>query len=400
MKILWVKVGGLWPLNSGGRLRSFNIVSELSRQHQVSVLTTHPPGEDGDELRRQLPRCERVTSIPFAAPKWHSPRFPFVLARSWFSSLPVDLLKHRIPDLRREVSAQLENGSIDLCIADFLFAVPNVPLESNVPMVFFAHNVEHLIWKRLCHSRRRFWMRPLLEVEWRKIRRYETDACRRANLTIAVSPDDCKTLAKNAPSARIRTVPTGVDTDYFTPDSSGEKQTELIFTGSMDWYPNEDAIQYFIDDVLPLIRREFPDIRLTAVGRGPGRRIREKADDAGVTLTGRVPDVRPYVNESMLYIVPLRIGGGTRLKIFEALAMGKAVVSTTIGAEGLPLEDGKHFLRADGPRPFATAIVSLLRDEGRRRALGEAGQKLVREHFNWPAVAQQFSHLCETENEQ
>src|SRR5699024_9864929 len=125
----------------------------------------------------------------FAAPKWHSPRFPFVLARSWFSSLPVDLLKHRIPDLRREVSAQLESGSIDLCIADFLFAVPNVPLESNVPMVFFAHNVEHLIWKRLCHSRRRFWMRPLLEVEWRKIRRYETDACRRANLTIAVSPD-------------------------------------------------------------------------------------------------------------------------------------------------------------------------------------------------------------------
>src|SRR5579864_9089981 len=150
MRILWVKVGGLWPPNTGGRLRSFHILSELSRQHRVTVLTTHLPGEDPAELGRQLPRCQRVMSFPYAIPKWHSARFPAVLLRSWLSAWPVDVWRCRVPALGAEVAHTLASEDFELCVTDFVFAAPNVPTPLSVPMVFFAHNVEHMIWKRLC----------------------------------------------------------------------------------------------------------------------------------------------------------------------------------------------------------------------------------------------------------
>jgi len=157
MRILWVKVGGLWPLNTGGRLRSFHIISELARTHRVTVLTTHGPGDDPEALAAQLPRCERVVSFPYAAPKWGSAGFVLALARSWLSPLPVDLWKHRVAALREEAGRLVAQKAVDLCVADFLFAVPNVPLRAGVPVVFFAHNVEHMIWKRLSQAESRIW---------------------------------------------------------------------------------------------------------------------------------------------------------------------------------------------------------------------------------------------------
>lgn len=394
MRILWVKVGGLWPPNTGGRLRSFNILAELARQHSVTVVTTHIPGEDPDALVAGLPQCTRVISVPYSSPKWRSARFPFVLLRSWLSPMPVDIWKCRIPALRHEVVRLLASGEIDLCIGDFLFAIPNIPA-TPVPLVFFAHNVEHMIWKRLSSVEHRRWLRPLLEMEWRKMRRYEAEACRRARLTVSVSEHDRAQLEANAPGAMVCSVPTGVDVGYFRPNGRGAGAMRLVFTGSMDWHPNEDAILYFIKEMLPAIRREIPDAALTVVGRNPSLRLQEAARDAGVSVTGTVDDVRPYVDAASVYVVPLRIGGGTRLKIFEALAMGKAVVSTSIGAEGLPLVSGEHFLCADEPASFAAAVVGLLRDPARRLSLGEAGRRLTEERYGWPQVARAFGGHCE-----
>lgn len=395
MRILWVKVGGLWPVNSGGRLRSFHILSELSRQHDITLMTTHAPGEDPRELSDQLPRCEKIISIPYVAPKWNSLRFLLVLVRSWFSRMPVDVWKYSVPDLRAEIERFLSAGAVDLCIADFLVAMPNIPDGGRTPIVHFSHNVEHMIWKRLCMLERRPWRRVLLEIEWRKMRRYEARACRKADLTIAVSAQDRGLLEANAPGARIREIATGVDVDYFAPQGTQEDPMHLVFTGSMDWHPNEDAILYFINDILPRIRRELPQVTLSVVGRNPSGQLQTVAAGAGVEVTGTVVDVRPYVDAAAVYVVPLRIGGGTRLKIFEALSMGKVVVSTSVGAEGLPLVDGQHFVRADDPASFAAAVVSLLGDQARRRALGSAGRRLTHERYAWHQVARDFGAYCE-----
>jgi glycosyltransferase involved in cell wall biosynthesis len=394
LRILWVKVGGLWPLNMGGRLRSFHTIAELARRHRVTVLTTHGPADDQDELFRQLDHCERVVSVPYAIPKAGTPRFAATLARSWVSPYPADLWKCRIPALQARVHEALAAG-VDVCVADFLVSMPNMPRTAQVPTVLFEHNVEYMIWKRLYEVERRAWRRALLAVEWRKMRHYESRACHRARLTIAVSEADRALLAAGAPRADIRAIPTGVDTAYFHPNGTAEKPATLVFTGSMDWYPNEDAILDFIATTLPEVRRQMPGVSLAVVGRNPSDRLKAAGAAAGVQVTGTVPDVRPHVAEAAVYIVPLRVGGGTRLKIFEALAMGKAVVSTTVGAEGLPIVPEEHFVQVDGAAEFARAVVGLLKDPDRRHALGLAGRQLVEARYSWAQVGRQFERYCQ-----
>jgi sugar transferase (PEP-CTERM/EpsH1 system associated) len=396
LRILWVKVGGLWPLNTGGRLRTFHTVAELSQRHQVTLVTTHAPGDDGHALAAQLPACERVISLPHAPTKVGSAAFALATTRSWLSPLPLDVWRWRIPAVRQEVERLLATGGFDLCVADFLVAVPNVPLGGPVPVVLFEHNVEHVIWKRLAQAPGPVWRRALLEVEWRKMRRYEAAACTQASLTLAVSEGDRTLLAATAPAARVAAVETGVDLDYFAPNGRREEPATIVFTGSLDWYPNEDAVVHFVDAILPRVRAEAPAARFVVVGRNPSAKLRQTAEAAGATVTGTVDDVRPYLGQATVCVVPLRIGGGTRLKIFEALAMAKPVVSTTIGAEGLPVTSGEHLVLADSPDDFAHAVGSLLRDPERRRRLAEAGRALVEERFSWGRVALDFETRCRT----
>jgi sugar transferase (PEP-CTERM/EpsH1 system associated) len=395
MRILWVKIGGLWPLNTGGRLRSFHTIAELARRHRVTVLTTHDPADDPTPLGTRLADCERVVSIPYVVPGHDSARFALALVRSWFSPLPVDIWRCRVPPLRKAVARHLAGGEVDLCVADYLAAAPNVAMNGRIPSILFTHNVEHMIWKRLCQVETRAWRRALLEVEWQKLRRYEAQACARAHRTVAVSEADRAMLAEHAPRARVDAVPTGVDTTYFQPDGSHETPGSLVFFGSMDWFPNEDGIAHFVEAILPRIRARMPEVSVTVAGRKPPARVRRLAAVPGVRVTGTVEDVRPYVAEAAVCVVPLRVGGGTRLKIFEALAMGKAVVSTSVGAEGLPMIPGQHFLQADDPAAFADATSGLLQDPGRRRALGAAGRRLVEERYSWPQVAREFETICE-----
>jgi glycosyltransferase involved in cell wall biosynthesis len=395
MRILWVKMGGLWPATTGGRVRSLQIVSALSSRHEVTVLTTHGPADDAEGLVRQLPNCARVDSLPYEVPKRGSRAFVTALARSWLSTYPVDLWKWCAPAVGQRARSLLTGSAFDVCVSDFLFAAPNVPLNGSVPVVLFEHNVEYLIWQRLGTIETNPVKKVLLEIEWRKLRRMEAQFCRRADLTIAVSEDDRKRLLQIAPSAKTAAIPTGVDTSYFRPGGRPEIANRLVFSGSMDWHPNEDAVIYFGEAILPRIRARVPDASFAIVGRNPTARLREAADRLGMIVTGTVDDVRPWLDEAAAYVVPLRAGSGTRMKIFEALGMAKPVVSTTIGAEGLSLQNGREFVAADEPDAFADAVVALLADRERRRALGSAGRALVVERYSWNQVSRQFEHYCE-----
>jgi glycosyltransferase involved in cell wall biosynthesis len=395
MRILWVKMGGLWPATTGGRVRSLNTIAELARGHQVTVITTHAKGDDPDGLQQQLAGCERVISVPYAVPKRGSAAFVGAVARSWFSHYPVDLWKWRVPEVRHEVREVLSAGNVDVCVADFLFAAANVPMSPRIPVLLFEHNVEYLIWQRLANIETSPWKRALFEMEWRKLRACEAEACRRAALTVTVSDDDRQRLEELGAGIRAVPIPTGVDTRYFTPRRDAEVPGRLVFSGSMDWHPNEDAVRYFADEILPRIRADVPRVSFTIVGRNPSARVRELASRPGIVVTGTLDDVRPSIAEGSVYVVPLRAGSGTRIKIFEALSMGKAVVSTSVGAEGLALESGRHFLAADTAHDFAHAVIRLFRDAARRRALGDAGRALVEANYSWSKVARLFEARCE-----
>jgi glycosyltransferase involved in cell wall biosynthesis len=395
MRILWVKMGGLWPPTAGGRIRSVETLSWLARRHEVTLLTTHGPSDDHAALARRLPAGAHVISMPFAAPRVGSAGFALTLAGSWPSRLPVDLWKWQVAAVRNKARALIDRGVVDVCVADFLVSCPNVP-RSRVPLVLFEHNVEHQIWERLAALERRPLRRALLAIEAWKMRNAERRACEAADLVVAVSEEDRARLAALAPGSRCVATPTGVDTEYFRPGARPEVPNRLVFTGSMDWFPNEDAIVFFGEQILPRIRAELPDVSVTVVGRNPGARLRERAERAGMTVTGTVDDVRPFIDDASLYIVPLRAGGGTRLKIFEALAMGKAVVSTTVGAEGLAVTPGRDVVIADRPDDFARAVTALLRDPARRQALGRAGRQLVQSRHSWEQVSLDFDRWCQT----
>jgi polysaccharide biosynthesis protein PslH len=217
---------------------------------------------------------------------------------------------------------------------------------------------------------------------------------RKADHVLTVSEDDRQVFAEFADAAKLSVITTGVDTEYFAPTETPETPNTLVFTGSMDWLPNEDGVAYFMKEILPLIRRQTPEVALTIVGRNPSSRLKDlAAGTASAHLTGWVEDVRPFLSQAAVVVVPLRIGGGTRLKIFEAMGMGKAVVSTTIGAEGLPVIAGEHLLIADEPTEFARSTVELLRDTARRRSMGITAHKLVVANYSWRMVAQQFAEV-------
>ena len=386
-------MGGLWPSTTGGRVRSLHTIAELSRRHQVTVVTTHGVGDDPEGLARHLSNCDRVISLPYIVPKRGSAEFPAAVLRSWMSKYPVDLWKWQVPEVRTQVQS-LMNAGVDLVVADFLFASMNVPMDGSAPVVLFEHNVEYQIWQRLAALERRPWIRAILEVEWRKLRAREADACRQADMTIAVSADDRRRLERLAPGICAVSIPTGVDTEYFTPMPRAERSAHLVFSGSMDWHPNEDAVRYFLDEILPIVRLDIPDATFSIVGRNPSAALAAAAAAGGATLTGTLDDIRPAIAEAALCVVPLRAGSGTRLKIFEALSMGKPVVSTTVGAEGLDITPGRHYVAADGAAAFAAAVVSLLNDDRRRREIAAAGRALVEATYSWAQVARPFERHC------
>ena len=400
MRILWLKSDLLLPLDKGGRLRTWHLMRHLAQRHDITYLAFCEPQQPAADITGMRKVCADVITLPRKDPAKGSWRFYADVARHLASSLPYAVGKYRSRAFARQLRQLLHEQSFDLIVCDFLFPAVNLPKTLPCPSVIFTHNVESEIWRRHAEIKTGALGRFLYGMQYRRMLRYEQRTLARFDGVLAVSEADSDTFRRLYPDAirgPVSIVATGVDTDYFTPAArisppGPQTSRSLVFTGSMDWLPNEDAMVFFCREVLPLIRREEPDVTLSIVGRAPTPAVTALARQHGVIVTGRVDDVRPYVRDAAVYIVPLRIGGGTRLKIFEAMAMAKAIVSTTVGAEGLPVTDGEHVCLADEPQAFASAVVSLLRDVDRRRQLEDAARALVLERYDWSAVAGQLEH--------
>jgi sugar transferase (PEP-CTERM/EpsH1 system associated) len=390
MRILWLKTDLLLPLDKGGKLRTWHLMRHLAARHEISYLAFAPPGEPHENLAGMHEVAAHVETVPRTEVAKASAAFFARVAWHLADPLPYAVGQYRSRAYRRRVRELLAARDFDLVVADFLFPVINLPRHLPCPAVLFTHNVEAEIWRRHAETATGTVRRALYGIQHRRMLRYEGRALRRFDGLLAVSDADRETFARLYPGVErdaIYVVPTGVDVDYFSPAPSPAESAELVFTGSMDWLPNEDAMQWFCRDVLPRIREAVPQVRLSIVGRAPTPAVLRLASSHGVRVTGRVDDVRPYIHDAAVFVVPLRIGGGTRLKIFEAMAMGKAVVSTTVGAEGLPVTHQQDILLADNDTSFAQSVVGLLRDIDARRRLEIASRRLVAEHFDWSVVA-------------
>ena len=390
MRILWLKSDLLLPLDKGGKLRTWHLMRHRARRHEITYLAFKEPSQPAAEVDGMREVAARVETIDRAEPAKGTLPFYADAAMHLINPLPYAVGKYRSRALQRRLRGLLDSSAFDLIVCDFLVPAVNLPDRLPCPAVIFTHNVESEIWRRHADTQPGAIARLLYAAQYRRMLRFEARTLARFDGVLAVSDADRQTFDALYPGAirrPVHVVPTGVDTDYFAPAPCDPASRELVFTGSMDWLPNEDAMQYFCRDILPLIRAEEPGVSLSIVGRAPTPAVKRLADEHGVRVTGRVDDVRPYMTEAAVYVVPLRVGGGTRLKIFEAMAMAKAVVSTTIGAEGLPVTDGEHLMLADEPQTFARAVLRLLRDTDRRMRMESAARALVVEHYDWSAVA-------------
>jgi len=397
MRILWLKTELLHPVDKGGRIRTYQMLKELKKHHQITYLTLDEMGDNPIPHEQANEYCHELICVPHRTHGKFTAQFYGELALNFVSPLPYFLRKYRSPAMARMIKTVLSEQRPDLLVCDFLHPSVNMPDAIPCPSVLFQHNVEAMIWQRHYQEQTNPLKKAYLFNQWKKTQRCEQAACRRFDRVVAVSVDDAETMKRQYALGSVSDIPTGVDTEYFrrSPAASSDPH-RLVFTGSMDWLPNEDGMAYFIEQILPRIRQVLPDVSVTIVGRSPSLRLLQLSQtDSGIRITGRVEDVRPYMEQAGAYIVPIRIGGGTRLKVYEAMAMEMPVVSTRVGAEGLPVLDGKDVLFADTPKDFASAVIRVLTDSHLARALGAHAGATVRERYGWGNVAIQFSLICQ-----
>jgi glycosyltransferase involved in cell wall biosynthesis len=397
VRIVWLKTELLHPVDKGGKIRSYYMLKELKRSCHITYLTLDDGTADANARELATEYCHELICIPHQVREKFTTGFYLELMQNLTSRLPYAIKKYESFGMRNEIARLAAEGGFDVLVCDFLAPAVNVPPGLSCPSILFQHNVEAMIWKRHYEVQTNAAKKAYLYRQWQKMLAFEAKTCLEFDSVVAVSREDREMMQRDYHVNAVYDIPTGVDTAFFRPDANATRQPEnLVFTGSMDWLPNEDAIRYFTDQILPRVRLSVPGVTLTVVGRNPYPSLVELSKrDPSVIVTGRVEDVRPFMDEAAVYVVPLRIGGGTRLKIYEAMAMEKPIVSTSIGAEGLPVVDGQEIVLADTPEAFAAAVVKLLSDRDYATEIGRRAADKVRRSFGWDTVANSFAGICE-----
>lgn len=389
MKILWVKPGKLLPLDTGGKLRTYNILRKLAASHELTYLSYYGGQRDEAYEREIVTHLPGTLSIYTAAPDTTpGERYLDYLRRLTWRA-PYAVSKFTAPQVQRILGEWIPEHRFDVAVCDFLSSTLNFPENLATPTALFQHNVETVLWKRKAEFEVKWLDRMVSKIEYSKMRHFEPAQARRFHHVIAVSEADREAMSAMVDPSHISVVPTGVDlSKYQYEPAFRPKGPVVIFTGSMDWEPNIDGVEYFCKEVWPSVTARVPAARFRIVGRDPHARVK-KLVSPSVEVTGTVPSIVDHLRDAAVLVVPLRIGGGTRIKIYEGMAMGKATVSTTIGAEGLDVEHGRDILLEDTPARFADAIVTLLQDEGVRLRYEKAAAATARK-YDWSVIAHHF----------
>lgn len=389
-KMLFISPRFLFPVDSGGKIRTTQILRGMRGKTYHITLASPAP----DHWNRF---SDDIAAVCDTFAHWPEPtlsRFHSITRlRHLFSKVPVAVETDRDPNATRHLQNLISENAYDVVVYDFPHATIYGGHPNNTTTVLFTHNVESEIFKRHVDVATNFLTRWVWRNQYKKMLNFEAQAIAPFDASVAVSDRDKENLERLYDATNVGVIRTGVDLDFF-PYQQRAYNGNIVFTGAMDWMANIDAIEYMIDDIWPLVTKRVPDATMTVVGRNPPDRLVDRARGLNWTFTGFVDDVRPYVRDACAYAIPLRVGGGTRLKVFEAMAMGAPMVSTSIGVEGLQVAADQHYLRADNAQSFASALCDLIENQERGDKLSMNARKFVEENFSHLMAAKDFETIC------
>jgi polysaccharide biosynthesis protein PslH len=385
-----------YPLTSGKRIRTFNLLTRLAKTHRITFIAHR--NADAVELREAGRALREHGIFPLVVehtvPAKSGPGFYARLARNLSSPLPFSVATHTSAAMRQAVDRIGRENTPDLWHCEWT-PYANYMFRRKEPWVVMAHNVESLIWQRYTESASNPLSHWFLEKQWKRFVRFEAWAYPSATRAIAVSREDAERIERQFGAKNVAVVENGVDNAFFKPSEAIARDPhQMLFLGSLDWRPNLDAVRLLLDAILPRVQAAEPATTLAIVGRKPPTWLRrEVANRPGVALLANVPDVRPFLCHSGMLVVPLRIGGGSRLKILEALATGTPVITTTIGVEGLRLVNGQHLVVADGAEAFASAAVEAMRHPKIAQLLAAHGRERMLAEYEWGSLADRLGEV-------
>ncbi|MBF0483975.1 MAG: glycosyltransferase [Candidatus Omnitrophica bacterium] len=389
MNILFLAPRLPYPIDTGGKIRTFHNLKQLALRNNVDLVCFSFNKEDVKYEKIFQDMGINLCLIPATKLSGISATISIL-----FSKQPFAVDKYRSKNMLGMLENLVGQEKYDIVHIDHIHMGQYVSRAWSIPSFIDEHNVEYRILERCADVEGASIKGWLYRAQARKMKSYEKEILSMVKGGFAVSEDDAAILRELTDNkSKIEIIPNGVDTEYFTSENIADENA-LVFTGSMDWMPNDDAMIYFCEEVLPLLNEK--DLKIYIVGKDPSHKLKEFAKkDPQVVVTGRVDDVRTYINKAKIFVVPLRIGGGTRLKILEAMSMEKAVVSTSIGAEGIAYTKGKDIMIADTPEVFANTIRSLLSDTAKQKFLGKNGRELVCSQYDWSIVGKKLNSIYE-----
>jgi polysaccharide biosynthesis protein PslH len=389
MRILFLSTSVPVPINSGQAIRGISIIKALASAGHELIFVSFQSKNRSEGFYPLSEYCRDIALVEreFTNLSDRSDYLRRVLCLA--SGKPYALERFRSQPMQARIQCYLASERFDLIVCDSLYSLVNVP-DTAVPIALNCHNVEYLIFERYAQIERDSLKRYYARFEARLMRAAERSSCRRAAISMVCSNVDRDTLLQLDPKLPVVVVPNTVDTESFRPAEShpaSNAEFVILFHGSMDWYPNRDAVEFFVRKILPTLRAEYPGLKFVVAGRNPPASfVEEMSAEGNIEFTGTVPDMRPYLGAADVVVVPLRFGSGTRIKILEACAAGKPIVSTNIGAEGLGLEAGKEIIMADDPDEFAKSVTILLRDADYRSAVAKSARAKVVERYSHRAL--------------
>lgn len=396
MNILFLSTENPYPPDHGHHLRTYNVLRHLAEQHKIFFLGFWQSAEELKHKAHLESLCARVDLLPIPG-RAQKVNYGLGLFANLFSAWPFTVQRYFRYEAVQCIKQIMQENHIDLVHFDLMHLAPYLECIGDTPSVLVNHNVESLRLERLAQVQKSFAARAYLDLQQSKMRRLELDLCRRFTQLITVSETDAEILQKICKIENIAEIPNGVDADFFHVADEKPEPDSLVWTGSMASPYNRDAVDYFLENIFPKIFVQRPQIKVTIVGDSPSPILQQyqKRYPQNVFITGYVDDVRPYMQRASIFIAPMRCGSGTKVKVINAMAMGKAIVSSSVGAEGIQVESGKDLIITDAPQEFADQILQLLKDPARRRQMGENARKIVERYYDWRVIYKKMDTLYE-----